>query len=127
MEHAGHVISKIETDVERQSKTLGDSISYATKQWENLPHEFIDTNRAISELHADIEKRFAELQRETDKHVNKIQSEANRRLLVLDKMMAALETLLVRTAPPDKKPFIFVRIFKRIGRFFRRTFAKLFK
>jgi chromosome segregation ATPase len=119
LENTDQIVSQIGSTLEKQHRALHDDIAFTNTQWEKMPLEFANTNRGIAELHAETEKYFTQLQKETDKHFSKLQRETMRRLLILDKMMTALETLLVRTAPPDKKPFAFIRFFKIIGRFFK--------
>ena len=55
---------------------------------------------------------------ETHKQLEKYQRDITRRLLTLDGMMGALETLLVRTEPPQKEPSWMIKIIKSIAKFF---------
>ena len=122
-ENAAQTVSDIDVRLRHQEKTIHDHVAYSNRKWEELPHELAETNRNVTVLHSDIEKGFGKIQDETHKQLEKYQRETTRRLLTLDGMMSALETLLIRTEPPEKKPpwpkrliRFMVRFFKKIAR-----------
>jgi len=86
-----------------------------------------DSSRSFAKLHADTEKRLGEMYSETTRQLDKFQHETTRRLLMLDSIVTSLETLLIRTAPPEKKPSWISRLFGKVGKFFRFKLPYLFK
>jgi len=101
-----------------QEKTIGDHYSHSLKQAEILPEKIADSNRSISKLHMDTEKSLGKMHIETQRQLQKQQQEITRRLMVLNDIESALQTLLVRTEPPEKKPFWFIRLFRFTVNFF---------
>ena len=57
--------------------------------------------------------------------LEKLQQDTARRLLVLGDIESALQTLLIRTEPPEKKPFWFIRLLRRAGLFCRKKLPRL--
>jgi len=100
-------------------KAMREHYEHSQKQGESIPKEIAEAGRNVAKLHADTEKRLGELHRETQRQLEKINQEISRRLLALSGIEAALDTLLIRTAPPEKKPLLISRVFVFIGFFFR--------
>ena len=96
------------------SKLHMDTEKRLTEEHGLLFKEIGDMNRNVSKLHMDTEKRTIEEHRETKRRLNEINIDISRRLLILDKMEASLTELLIRTEPPEKKPFIIIRLFRRL-------------
>ena len=126
-EGTGKVVSDIEERLKKHEKSVHDHIAFSNKKWDNLPIMLAETNHSIAELHVEMEKRFKQTSVETKRWLEKQQKDTEHRLLALDSMETALETLLVRTEPPEKNPLLILRVLKSIGRFFRRMFIGLFK
>ena len=120
LEDTGTVVSDMDKGFSKHEKDVHDHILFSSQKWENLPHEFSDTNRNISQMHADMVKFFGEASTDIELRFEKYQRETTRRLLALDDMMSALETLLIRTEPPEKKPPFPKRVVRFVNRFFRR-------
>ena len=120
LENTGTSVSGMEKGFIKHEKDVHDHIIFSSQKWDNLPHEFSETNRNINQMHADMEKHFGQVSADTELRFEKYQKETTRRLLALDDMMTALETLLIRTEPPEKKPPIPKRIVRFVNRFFRR-------
>jgi chromosome segregation ATPase len=97
--------TKLHADTE---KNIGD-----------LHQELADTNRNYTKLHAVTEKTLGDMHRDTQRHLDKLEHDTLRRLLMLDSMEIKLQTLLVRTEPQVKKKPWVIRLFKGIGVFFR--------
>jgi len=135
-----------------QEKAVREHYEYALKQAETYLAEIAETNRNFSKLHMDTEKRLGQMHGETqnqlaesNRHVTKqhidtekrlvqmhnetqrqlehMRAETTRRLFALDGIESALQTLLIRTEPPEKKPLWVVRIFRTAGRFCRQKLA----
>ena len=121
LEETGNKVAKIEAGYNKHDKEVHDHIAYITQKWENLPKDFTNTNRNITELRVEMEQYFRRAATDSEENFEKYQRQTTKRLLALDGMMAALETLLIRTEPPEKKPPVPVRIIRSIRRFFQNT------
>jgi len=119
LEHNNKRLEDLEARLKASEKATRDHFEASQKHAETLPKEFADVRQNVSRLHADTEKRLGELHRETQRQLDKLNKDITRRLLILDGIDSALGTLLIRTAPPEKKPLLIVRVFHRIGVFFR--------
>lgn len=130
-DHYAHALklSEVFTDerLVRSEKAIHDHLAHSLKQAELIPQEFAETNRTVTRLHADTEKSIGKLHDETQRQMEKTQSEMLRRLVTLDSLESALQTLLIRTEPPEKKPFIIKRLFIKLRSFFRVTVVNYFK
>jgi len=120
-------LSEVDERLIKQEKKLGDHDEHSQRHAEAIPREISDVAVKVTKLHADTEKRLGELHRETQRQLEKLQKDTVRRLLALGSIETALQTLLVRTEPPEKKPSFIVRFFKRLGGFFRITLPRLIK
>jgi len=126
-------LEDLEARIKASEKAMRDHYDASQKQAESVPKEFADVRQNVSRLHADTEKRLGELHRETQRLLDKMNNDTTRRLLRLDGIESALATLLIRTEPPEKKPLWIVRVFNRVGvffkmqlpAFFRRVYARL--
>ena len=127
LESSAQTLSGLDERTISQEKVVSKHYEHALKQAEIIPKEIADASRSLSKLHADTEKRLVEQHRDTVRLLEQLQHETTRRLLVLDSFDEALRTLLIRTEPPEKKPFFLVRLFSRISLFFRFKLPKLFK
>jgi len=114
-------IAGLDEQVKLQSKTGHDHYEHSITQAKAFPKEMAEANRNITKMQMEIEKHIGKLHDETRKQFEKLQHETMRRLLVLDSMTSALQTLLVRTEPPEKKAPRIIRLVRRIGSFFRYT------
>ena len=146
VEDIGKVVSDVDAGFSKLDKDVKNHIEYSVQKWDALPEEFLNTNRNISQINADAEKNLTLIQNdfkdtndsisllhseiikhidltrtETEQHFEKYQKHTTKRLLALDDMMSALETLLIRTEPPEKKPPLPKRIIRAINRFIRNT------
>ena len=119
-------LADIDERAKSQEKSIREHYEHSLKQAEVLQRELADTNRSFAKLHMDTEKRLGQLHQETQRQLKKLQQETMRRLLALDGIDSALQTLLIRTEPPEKKSPLIVRIFKNIVRFFRKKLPSIF-
>jgi len=108
-------------------KISNEYYAQAQKQPVIFQEALDESSRNFSKLHAETEKRLGEMSKETMQQLDKFQHETARRLLLLDGIVTSLETLLIRTAPPEKKTSWISRLFRKIGRFFRFKLPYLFK
>ena len=108
-------------------KLSNEYYAQAQKQPAIFQEALNDSSRSFAKLHAETEKRLGEMYGETARQLDKFQHETTRRLLLLDSIVTSLETLLIRTAPPEKKSPWISRLFKRICKFFRYKLPFLFK
>ena len=127
LEETALVVSGMEKEFNKHEKDVREHILYTNQKWDNLPNEFFETNRNIAGLRADMEKAFVDTRAINEQNFEKYQRETTRRLLALDDMMTALETLLIRTEPPEKKPPIPARIIRFIKRFIRNAVKSIRK
>lgn len=99
-------------------KISGEHFEYASKQPEIYREAIKDSSRDFTRLHAETEKNLTLLHKDTENRLQDFQHETTRRLLLLDGIISSLQTLLVRTEPPEKKPPWIIRVFKSTGKFF---------
>ena len=112
-------IADLDERLKHHEKTSLEHFEHALKQPGVFREVLSDSNRNFTKLHADTEKHLGELHRETARQLDKFQHETMRRLLLLDGIITSLQTLLVRTEPPEKKPPWIARQFSKIAKFFR--------
>ena len=109
--------------LEVQENIIREVNKYSILHEEVLSREITDMNRSVTKLHMDTErsivdmsraaeKRLGEVSRDAQRRLNELSRDTMRRLLALDKIESSLGVLLVRTEPPEKKPFITVRMFR---------------
>jgi chromosome segregation ATPase len=119
------------TDVDARlvslEKASQNHFEHALKQPDVFQGAIDNTNRNFTRLHSDTEKNLGELHRETARQLDKFQSETTRRLLLLDSIVTSLQTLLVRTEPPERKTPWIKRVFGRVTHFFRFRLPPLLK
>lgn len=109
-------ISKEIDGVNRNAKEM---FTDTEKRIIGLDEGITDVNRNAAKLHLETEKHLKDDLRELRRQIEELRKETMRRLLALDGIESALEVLLIRTEPPEKKPFFMLRIFRKIGRLFR--------
>ena len=119
MEKANQTISGIEEKSKSQEKIASEHYTHSLKQAEILPKEIAGSTQSISKLHMDTEKSLGKMHQDTQRQLEKLQQETTRRLLALGDIENALQTILIRTEPPEKKPFWLKRLFRRISGFIR--------
>ena len=112
-------VAALEVLFKAQVKEARDHYEHALKQAESYPKELAAISRHVTLLHTDTEKHLSKLHFETARQIEKLQSDTLRRLLILDNFESALQTLLVRTEPPEKKTPWVVRLYYRVSGFFR--------
>ena len=101
-----------------QEKASQEHYEHSLKQAGAFHSEIAESSRNFTKLHADTEKHLGELHSETQRQMDKSQHEILLRLLALDGIVNSLQTLLIRTEPPEKRPPLVVRLFKKLVRFF---------
>jgi chromosome segregation ATPase len=121
LESTNKRLADLDERVKAQDKALSAHFEHSMKQDENLKRDVADAGHNVAKLHADTDKRLGELQQDIHHQLEKLQQDTTRRLLVLGEIELAMQTLLIRTEPPEKKKFLFSRVFLRIGFFFRVT------
>ena len=116
-------ISKSLTDMikllETQIKDIHSANEHSTRQGESLTRDISGVDRSVAKLHMDFEKRTGDMRKESQQQLEKVRMDVERRLLSLDKIEAALEVLLIRTEPPEKKPFFVIRIGRKLRLLFK--------
>jgi len=127
MEYANQMLVGLEERVKAQEKSVSAHFAHSLKQAEVLPKEIADSYRSIAKLHMDTEKNLGKMHQETQQQLEKMRQETARRLIVLDDIESALKTLLIRTEPPEKKPFWLSRLLRRVGLFCRTKFTRLLR
>ena len=103
--------------LEVQEKAVHDIGEHSEKHEETLTSQLKDLSRNVAKLHMDTEKRLGEMHTDTHRLLRDMKADTIRRLLALDKIEESLGVLLIRTEPRQKKPFILVRLFRRIRMF----------
>ena len=124
-DNISNVLSDIAKHFESQWKDIREANAHSVRQGESLTRDIAGVSRNISKLHMDTEKRSGEMHHETQRQLEKIRIDVERRLLSLDKIEASLDTLLIRTEPPEKKPFFVIRIVRRLRLFIKNIRIRL--
>jgi len=127
LEKAVQILAGLEERVKTQEKTINDHFSHSLKQEKTLPERIADSTRSITKMHMDTEKSLGKMHQETQRQLEKLHQETTRRLLVLGDMEAELQTLLIRTEPPEKKPLWFVRLIRKACKFCRTRLLRRFR
>jgi len=125
MENANSGLAGLEERVTSHDRMTGENFTYTIKQSELLQKELAASNRNMAKLHIETEKNLGKMHQDTQRQLLKLQQETTRRLMVLDDIEIALQTLLIRTEPPEKKPNRIVRLFRRAAGFFRPRLSRL--
>jgi len=118
-DNISNILANVAKQLETQVKDVRDANAFSVRQGETLSKDIAGLGRNVAKLHMDTEKRSTEMHQETQQRLEKTRIDVERRLLALDKIEASLDVLLIRTEPPEKKPFFVIRIIRRL-----RLFAK---
>ena len=109
-----------------QEKTSREHYEHSVKESEVFQGAVDNSNRNYTKLHADTEKQLGQLHLETSRQLDKFQHETMKRLMLLDGIISSLQTLLIRTEPPERKTPWIVRMFGKMVNFFRYKIPFLF-
>jgi len=126
LDNTNQKLADLDERLKMHEKTSYDYYEHTSKQPEIFRDALEDSNRNFTKLHTDTEKHMGRAHRETIRQLEKFQYEAMRRLLLLDNIISSLQTLLVRTEPPERKPSWVARQFNRLISFFRLKLPMLF-
>ena len=126
-ENANQQIAVLGERISILENTVNGHNTHSLEQAEIIPKTIADSNRNLTMLHIETEKNLEKLHQETQRQLEKLQQETVRRLLVLEDVESALETLLIRTEPPEKKPFWVIRLYRRISVYFRSRLPRRFR
>lgn len=155
-EQIGRDIAYVLERLKETEKSAHEHNEFAARQGSEIIKAFSDSNRNSVNLHLDTQKRLGDEHQEISKHltdadhkavklhegterslgddhkeiqrlISDLRQETKRRLLSLDAIEATLQVLMVRTEPPEKKPFIAVRAARSVGRFFRFSLPGFFR
>ena len=111
-------LDAIINDVEGVNRNAGKLYLDTEKRLDTITRDVDSVARNATKLHEGTEKHLKDEQREIRHQVEELRKETMRRLLALDKIEETLEIIMIRTEPPEKKPFFLVRVFHAIGIFF---------
>jgi len=155
-EQIGRDIANVSERLKLTEKSTHEHHEYAARQGSEIIKAFSDTNRNSASLHLDTQKRLGDEHQDINKHLTEadhkavklhegteknlgdghkeiqrlitdLRQETKKRLLALDAIEATLQVLMIRTEPPEKKPFIAVRAARSIGRFFKFSLPGFFR
>ena len=127
LETSNQGMAALNGQVNAQDKAMREFYDHSLAQETATQEGIADNGRTVAKLHTDTEKRIVELHRETQGQLDKLQQDTTRRLMALVGIEEALNTLLIRTEPPEKKPLMVVRVLKKIGVFFRTSLPAFLK
>ena len=111
-------LDTITRDIDGVNKNAGKLYMDTEKRLDTITRDVESVARNATKLHEDTEKHLKDEQREIRRQVEELRKETMRRLLALDKIEETLEVILIRTEPPEKKPFFLIRVFHAISQFF---------
>ena len=120
-------LDNLTKDIEGVNRNAGKLYVDTERRLDTIAKDVENVGRNAAKLHEDTERQFKDEQREIKHQVEELRKETMRRLLALDKIEATLEIIMVRTEPPEKKPFFLLRFFRMIGRFFAVIIPRGFK
>ena len=120
-------VANLDKRFDAQEKKMHELYEYSLKQGDMLSGKIVESDRHAAKLHMDTDKRLMEDYRENKRQIEALRSDMMRRLLAFDGIESALQELMVRTEPPEKKPFIMVRLIRRVVGFFRIKLSRLKK
>jgi len=120
-------LEALSRDVESVNRNAAKLYVDAEKRLDTIIRDVEGVNRSTAKLHVDTEKHLKDELREIRRQLEELRKETMRRLLALDKIEASLEILLIRTEPPEKKPFFLVSAFRKIAEFFKVTLPEAFR
>ena len=106
-------LADISSRLDTQEKSIREISTYSVQQGEALSRKISEMNRDTAKLHTDTEKRIGDAYRDFQRQLADIRRDTMRRLLALDKVESSLEILLIRTEPPEKKPFFVIRAIRK--------------
>ena len=127
MENANQTLTRLEEKAKAQEKVANDHFAHSLKQAEILPKEIANSGQSIAKLHMDTEKSLGKMHGDTQRQLEKLQQDTVRRLLVLGDIENEIQTILIRTEPPEKKPFWLFRPFRRFFGFCRIRIARVYR
>jgi len=93
----------------------------------NIIMQIADFSLDAETMHENTKKHLSAEHRDITRQITDLRQETKRRLLALDSIEASLEVLMIRTEPPIKRPFIAIRLFRRIRAFFHIKLPELIK
>ena len=102
-----------------QEKISHEHYEYSVKESDVIQSAMDDSNNNNTRLHADSAKHLEVLQSETSRQMDKFRQETILRLRLLDTIITSLQTLLIRTEPPERKTPWIARLFDKPFKFFR--------
>lgn len=108
-------LDAVEKDLENVNRNAAKLHLETGKRLDTLIRDVEGVNRNTAKLSLDTEKHIRDEQREIKRQIEDLRRDTTRRLLALDKIETTLEVLLIRTEPPEKKPFFLVRLFRKVG------------
>jgi len=120
-------LEEIDGRIKAHEKAMNTHYESSQKQGEAITKDIAESGRNVARLHADTEKRLGELHRETQKQIDRLNQDTTRRLLALSGIESALEILLIRTEPPEKKPLLIARLFGKVRVLFKIKLPLFFK
>ena len=127
--HAGteKSIEKMHGDTQNQLESFKKLHAETEKSVEKMHGDTQLKLENFTKIHGDTEKSIERMHGETQRQLERMQKESMQRLLAFDSIESALQTILIRTEPPEKKPLLIVRVFKKIGRFFGVILPRAFR
>jgi len=120
-------LDTITRDIDGVNRNAGKLYLDTEKRLDTITRDVESVARNATKLHEGTEKNLRDEQRDIRREVGELRKETMRRLLALDKIEETLEIILIRTEPPEKKPFILIRVFRAVGQFFGVTIPGAFK
>ena len=101
---------------ETQDKIIRDINTHSIKHEETLSREITEMSRNVARLHSDTEKSIGAANSETKRQINKVRKDSSRLSKMLYEIEASVNVLLIRTEPPEKRPFFIIRLFRSLRR-----------
>ena len=108
-----NALADLDKRLETQEKVIREINTYTIRHEDTLSKEIADMNRNIARLHIETDKIVDKSNRETKKQLDEARHDTMRRLQALDEIASSLDVLLLRTEPPEKKPFFIMRLFRK--------------
>ena len=116
-----NALAELDKRIEAQEKVIREINKYTIRHEETLSKEIADMNRNVAKLHIETDKIVGNANRETRKQVSEAMHSTISRLQALDRIESTLDVLLIRTEPPEKKPLIIKRLFRKFRGMLKNT------
>ena len=118
-------LEAIPKDIESVNRNAAKLYTDTERRLDTIIRDIEGVNRNAAKLYIDTEKQLKDENRDTKREIDELRKDTMKRLSAFDKIEETLEVLMIRTEPPEKKPFILIRAFRAVFRGLRAVFRAI--